>query len=169
MEIIIRNEMEADYDQVYEVNLQAFNSEAEPLIVTKLRSSPNVISLVALVDSQIVGHIIFSPIKVETGFGINSSDVVALGPMSVSPKFQNIKIGSKLVRRGIEECKSKKYKLVVVLGHPNFYPKFGFIEAQPKGITCQWDVSSEAWMLIELIEGITQEIKGKAIYDNAFS
>lgn len=90
------------------------------------------------------------PIKIESE--PSSFDAVALAPMSVLPAYQCKGIGSCLVRIGLEECRRLGHEIVVVLGHPDYYPRFGFIPAKPKGIDCEFQVPDEAWMILELRE-----------------
>ncbi len=82
------------------------------------------ISLVAEVGGEVVGHIFFSPVKVESAD--SAHDAIALGPMAVLPEFQGRGVGSRLVREGLEECLKQDHEVVFVLGHPEYYPRFGF-------------------------------------------
>lgn len=166
----IRPEIPADYPEVYRVNKMAFDGrEAEPRLVEALRNSEDFIpdlSLVAVVDGEIVGHILFSPIVVEIG----SEDVtcISLAPMAVLPSLQSQGIGSALVRRGLEKVRSLGYPFVIVLGHPSYYPRFGFSAEKARYLTCPFGDCGEAWMALELIPGALQGVQGKVVYPTAF-
>src|SRR5687768_75503 len=129
--ISIRPETAKDVAQIHEVNELAFGSPSEAILVDKLRpvADPQ-ISLVAVSEGQIVGHILFSPVSIET----NDSGAVTLGlaPMGVLPEYQNQGIGSQLVRAGFQECQRIGCDVVVVVGHPEYYPRFGFVPAKQK-------------------------------------
>jgi putative acetyltransferase len=124
------------------------------------------ISLVAFADGRIVGHIFFSPVKV----GSNDSSFQALGlaPMAVLPEFQNRGIGSMLVRAGLQACKTAGHPIVFVLGHPEFYPRFGFMPAAACGLSCEYDVPDDTFMVAELEAGALQGKSGRVKYHPAF-
>ncbi len=131
MEVKIRQENREDYNEVFEVNRLAFGQDNEAMLVDLLRQSSSFIpelSLVACFGNNIVGHILFTKIKI---IDKDKSEVesLALAPMAVSPKFQNRGIGGQLIKRGLEKSKELQYKSVIVLGHENYYPKFGFSPA----------------------------------------
>jgi len=146
--IIIRSEIPEDCAAVYHVNRLAFEREGEAALVDKLRAVHPHISLVAVRDSQVVGHIFFSPVSVES----EDANFMALGlaPMAVLPEYQNQGIGSQLVRQGLKECESQGHDIVFVVGHPNYYPRFGFSTAKAKGIGCEYPVPDEVFMVAEL-------------------
>lgn len=149
--IIIRGETPEDYAAVWRVNALAFGGETEATLVDKLRAASPHISLVAVEGSRVVGHIFFSPATVES----DPADfaAVALAPLAVLPEYQNRGVGSRLVRRGLEECKSQGHEVVFVLGHPSYYPRFGFSPAGAKGISCEFPAPDEAFMVAELRPG----------------
>ena len=130
--ITIRPEIPLDYSAIFEVNNLAFGKENEPRLVEIQRHSPDFtpeLSLVAVLEDQVVGYILFSPVVIEkSGGGIS---ILALAPMAVRPEFQNQGIGSELVRQGLEACRRFGCRMVVVLGHSHFYPRFGF---EPAGL-----------------------------------
>ena len=149
---IIRPETPEDVDSIRYVNEQAFGQEDESKLIEKLRDHGVLtISLVAVQDGEIVGHIAFSPVAVESG--LSSFEAVAIAPMSVLPAYQRKGIGSQMVRAGLEECRRLGHEIIVVLGHSDYYPRFGFVPARPKGIDCEFEVPEEAWMILELREG----------------
>ncbi len=167
----IRSEKKEDYDQIREVNIIAFdNRDNEAKLVESIRQSEFFIpelSLVAVKGNEIIGHILFSQIAVETKSG--NVPTIGLAPMAVKPSYQNNGVGSKLVSEGIARCKSLGYKHVIVLGHPNFYPRFGFIPSKSFGIFSPFPVPEEVFMVLELEEGTLKDLKGTVKYPPAFN
>ena len=163
----VRAESTDDYTAVRQVNEQAFGRAEEAALVDALRgrAEPH-ISLVAEVDGRIVGHIFFSSVRVES----EADEFAALGlaPMAVMPEFQNRGVGSELVRRGLEECRRRGHEIVVVLGHPEYYPRFGFVPAKQKGLSCEYPVPDEAFMALELSEGALAGRRGVVKYGPEF-
>ncbi len=149
--IIIRAEAPEDYAAVRRVNALAFGRDGEAKLVDKLRAASPHISLVAVEDSEVVGHIFFSPATVESYPADFAA--VALGPMAVLPEHQSRGVGSRLVARGLEECEARGHDAVFVLGHPDYYPRFGFSPSAAKGIRCEFPVPDEAFMVVELRPG----------------
>lgn len=165
--LTIRLETPSDYPAVYEVNKLAFdNRDAEPQLVEALRSLPGTISLVAELDGQLVGHLLFSLIEIQTTDGVIPA--VSLAPLAVRPGFQNQGIGSALSRRGLEVCKAQGHKIAIVLGHANYYPRFGFSAALAEPLIGPWG-SGEHWMALELVPGALQGVAGKVIFPEAFA
>lgn len=168
--IHIRPEQDKDYEKITKVNIEAFGQVNEAELVETLRMSEDFIpelSLVAIRDGEVVGHILFSPVEIETPDGY--VPVLTLAPMAVLPAFQNQVIGSKLVKRGLEECKRLGYKIVVVIGHPNYYPRFGFVSASEKGLKASLKDPKEAFMVIELELGALEGVRGIVRFPKAFS
>lgn len=165
--MIIRPERKEDYSGIYEVNKLAFWGEEESKLVENLRNSSNFIqklSLVAIVDEMIVGHILFTPLHIET-YG-NSFLALALAPLAVHPEFQNQGIGSKLVTYGLRACNRLKYGIVLVVGHPEFYKRFGFVSA--KRIKVPFVVPDEVFLVKENMCKALEEVEGTAIYPKPF-
>ena len=151
--VSIRLETPKDVDSIHNVNEQAFGQAAEATIVDKLRNrNALTLSLVATKDNEVVGHIAFTKVTIESED--SSFEAIALAPMAVLPVYQHKGIGSQLVNARLEECRRLGHEIVVVLGHPDYYPRFGFIPAKQKGIKCEFETPSEAWMILELNEGI---------------
>ncbi|MCH7872085.1 MAG: N-acetyltransferase [Planctomycetes bacterium] len=163
----IRNEKPADASAVRHVNEQAFGRPAEANLVEALTDHDAVtLSLVALDDTKIVGHILFSPVEIESD---DAAFVGAgLGPMAVLPQCQRRGIGSQLVRCGLEVLRDADHTFVVVLGHPEFYPRFGFVPASRLGLSCTYDVPDEVFMAMELRDGGLNNIRGIARYRGEF-
>jgi putative acetyltransferase len=150
--LTIRREMPEDIDSIRYVNEQAFGRKEEAELIDKLRNRDMLtLSLVAVQADQIVGHIVFSPVSVESEY--SSFEAIALAPLAVLPAYQRKGIGSQLVRAGLEECHRLGHEIMVVLGHPDYYPRFGFVPGKPKGIEYEFEAPDEAWMVLELREG----------------
>ena len=146
---VIRFETTEDHSDIRRVNDLAFARPNEADLVDALREkAAPTISLVATLDEKVIGHIFFSPVTV--GSGESAFTAMGLGPLAVLPSYQNQGGGSSLVREGLRECKSRGHDIVVVLGHPNYYPRFGFEPASSKGLGCEYDVPDEVFMVIEL-------------------
>lgn len=129
-EPFIRAEQVADKNGVRAVNERAFGGRAEADIVEALhRAQAAVVALVAEVGAEVVGHILFSPVDVEQA---NGKRLVGLAPMAVAPDYQRQGIGSQLVREGLARCRANGFDGVVVLGHAEYYPRFGFVLAPPQ-------------------------------------
>ncbi|MBK8899901.1 MAG: N-acetyltransferase [Anaerolineaceae bacterium] len=168
MEIVIRPETAVDAEKVYEVEAAAFGRPAEAELVQKLQQSGvDTISLVALLDDEVVGHIFFSPVTVKSEEA--EFTAVALGPVAVAPDHQNKGVGDALCRQGLAACKEAGYELAFVLGHPTYYPRFGFTSSAPFGLRCQFDVSDEVFMVLELVPGALQGKQGTVYYHPLFS
>jgi putative acetyltransferase len=166
--MIIRLERPEDVPAIRIVNERAFGSSSEADIVDALRRSGKAtISLVAEDEGRVIGHILFSPVTVETG----ERELAGLGlaPVAVLPEFQNRGVGSSLVEQGIECCREAGHSFVVVLGHPHYYPRFGFTPASRFGIKCEYDVADENFMAMELREGALQNQAGMARYQPEFN
>jgi len=166
--VIIRSEREGDRKDLAFVNSLAFNQVNEAKLVAEIRESENFIpelSIVAEVNGVIVGHILLSYVEL---VGEETSKVLALAPMAVLPEYQRQGIGSSLVRVGLEKADNRKEKLVVVLGHPKFYPRFGFQPAINYGIYCPFSVPSEAFLVKPLIN-YHPSMQGKIKYPPTFN
>ena len=166
--ITIRFEEKRDHDVVRAINLAAFKGGPEADLVDFLRSScPDHLSLVAEEGGRVVGHILFTPVVVESpehriaGMG--------LAPMAVSPDRQRSGIGSLLVHRGLEVLQKRPCPFVVVLGHPGYYPRFGFKLASTLGLRSQWDgVPDEAFMVLVFDPAVLPDGGGVARYRDEF-
>ncbi len=143
MLIEIREEHPDDVAAVRDLNRRAFGQDQESNIVDALRANgAALLSLVATVNDQVVGHIMYSPRGNVMG--------VALGPMAVLPERQRQGIGSKLIEAGNRKLKNAGCPFIIVVGHANYYPRFGFRPANEHGIKCEWDVPDDVFMLLVL-------------------
>jgi putative acetyltransferase len=166
--ITIRNEQPADTEAIGHINSQAFGQPAEAELVEALRARGSILlSLVAWRGNSSVGHILFSPLRTDQGESLLGG--AALGPMAVLLACQREGIGSRLVRRGLTELKTSGVKFVVVLGHPEYYSRFGFAPAQRFGMTCEFDVPSEVFMALELQEHVLEGWSGRVRYQPEFT
>lgn len=164
----IRDELSSDIEKIWKINTDAFGTEDEANLVNALRSSGcSYISLVAETEDKVVGYILFTP--VELSGNQNNLKIAGLAPMAVSSQYQNKGIGSKLVKAGLDHCKSLGYDAVVILGHPNYYPKFGFIPSVKFGIKSEYEVPDEVFMILELVQGSLKNHKGIIKYHEAFN
>ncbi|UCG55302.1 MAG: N-acetyltransferase [Dehalococcoidia bacterium] len=160
--VYIRAESIKDINDIHSINERAFGRKNEAELVDNLRKKKaTTLSLVAEVEGQIVGHILFSPIKVKPDNSHFNS--VTLAPLAVLPEYQRNGIGSQLVKAGFEECSILGNDFVFVVGHPKYYPRFGFIQARVKGFICEFKVPDEAWMVFELGNQVSME-KGGTVY-----
>ena len=165
--MIIRKEDPKDYAAVHAVNTASFETEAEANLVDVLRKEAQpIISLVAEIDGVIVGHILFSPVSLS---GFPDLKIMGLGPLAVIPKYQRKGIGTALTETGLEMCKGLGYGAVIVLGHPEYYPRFGFRPSVLYDITCEYDVPEDVFMVNELQPGYLDGSFGVIKYHPAFT
>lgn len=166
MAIRIRHEQPVDNGAIYAVNVAAFGREGEAKVVEILREQADpVISLVADEDGVVVGHVLFSPVTIT---GHEDAKVMGLGPVAVFPERQRTGIGTQLIRAGLAKCRELGYGAVVVLGHPSYYPRFGFVPASRFGLKCEFDVPDEVFMAMELDPGYLAGRSGVVTYHEAF-
>ena len=164
--MLIRAENEKDRDAVFAVNISAFDTPSEANLVDVLREKAEpVVSLVAEVNGEVVGHILFSPVSL---FLNPSLKVMGLAPMAVAPEQQRRGIGSALVRAGLEQCRQLGFAAVVVLGHPEYYIRFGFSPSPRFGIDSAYEVPDEVFMAMELQPGALSGKTGRVKYHPAF-
>jgi putative acetyltransferase len=166
--ISIRPEEPKDYAAVHTINLAAFDGGLEAGLVDALRAAcADSLSLVAEDEEGVVGHILFSPVVIESPE--RRVEGMGLGPMAVIPGRQRTGIGSALVRRGLEQLRDRSCPFVVVLGHPEYYPRFGFERASRYGLVSQWEgVPDEAFMVRVFANGVVPDGGGVARYRDEF-
>lgn len=168
--INIRSEKPEDFQAIYEVNRQVFQGEAEAKLVNNLRKTKGFISQLSLVaekDGRVVGHILFSVIHINTS--ADKIPVLALAPMAVLPQYQNNGIGTQLVKEGLKRCKDLGHKAIVVVGHKNYYPRFGFTPAKEKGLRLPFDAPDEAFMICEVEPKFLDRATGVIEYPPEFA
>ena len=162
--MIIRKEEERDFVSIKMINDLAFCQSQEGNVINKVRESDtHALSMVAELDDKIVGHIFYSTAIIEC----NNEMIIGMGlaPMSVLPEYQKQGIGKKLINESLKILKKEAVPFIIVLGHENYYPKFGFEIASKYGIKCQWDgVPDEAFMIMILDEAKMSNVKGVAKY-----
>jgi len=162
----LRSEELADVSAIRTVNLAAFETSAEADLVDALRGQATpLISLVAEDGAAIVGHILFSPVTLNRHPDVQ---IMGLGPMAVVPPRQRQGIGSALVREGLDTCKRVGAGAVVVVGHATYYPRFGFAPASRFGLSCQYAVPDDVFMVVELDPGALKGVAGTVRYHPAF-
>lgn len=168
---ILRQETPDDFKEVFEVNQIAFGQENEAKLVDALRNNPTVfvpkLSIVAVDNNKIVGHILFTKINIKDDKG-NLNESLGLAPMAVRPELQKRGIGRQLIRQGLKVAEELGFKSVIVLGHEHYYPKFGFEPADKWNIKAPFDVPSNVFMAIELVKDGLKYISGTVIYPKEF-
>ena len=166
----IRAERLADLEGIRVVNDAAFGQPEEGRLVDALRQTAAFIPELSLVAEEpggrIVGHILFTHLQVLDGDVTHRA--LALAPMAVLPSRQRQGIGSALVRHGLGEARRLGHAIVVVLGHPDYYPRFGFVPGRSHGIECPFDAPEDAFMVLGLDEGALDRARGRVEYPPQF-
>ena len=163
----VRDERPADGDAVRAVNEAAFGQPAEANLVEALhRADAAIVALVAVSDAAVVGHILFSPVTVEHAAGRRFA---GLAPMAVAPDRQKQGVGGLLVREGLARCQALGCDGVVVVGHPDYYPRFGFVPAHTLGLRCEYDVPPEVFMALALPGRSVEGASGLVRFHEAFA
>jgi putative acetyltransferase len=175
--LIIRSETEKDHTAITRVNDLAFGRPEEGRLVEKLRELDEFdpeLSLVAELNGKIIGHALFTPVKItssplgqEAFSGMGTS--LSLGPIAVIPEYQNLGIGGQLIETGHRVALGHGFTSVILLGHPGYYPRFGYQPADRWGLTNPWNISGEPWMAIELVEGALTGKAGLVVYPEVFN
>ncbi|VEF47566.1 N-acetyltransferase GCN5 [Bacillus freudenreichii] len=175
MEILIREELPEEYNMTEKVVKKAFlyeeySDKKEHLLVNRIRKSDAFIPELSLVaidkDKEIVGYILLS--KVTIVKDDKTVDSLALAPVSVTPEHQKRGIGSQLIHAALKRAKEIGYHSVIVLGHSDYYPKFGFKQARLWNIQAPFDVPDDVFMALELTENSLENVEGVVHYSNAF-
>jgi putative acetyltransferase len=163
---VVRPETGRDIESIRRVNRQAFGAGAEAELVDLLRARGKLlVSLVAESDGRIVGAVAFSRVTLADHSGPAGA---GLGPLAVEPACQRKGFGSLLVRAGLEICRADGIGYSVVLGHPDYYPRFGFFPAGRFGLQCVWKVPEGAFMALELAPGAMAGVSGLVKYEPEF-
>ena len=164
----IRCENRCDYQAIAKLYQLAFERESEANLVDSIRLSERYIpelALVAELDGAVVGHILFSYIDI---LGQETKQVLGLAPLAVQPEFQRQGIGSALVRVGLEAAAVRGESLVIVLGHPQFYSRFGFESSVNYGISSPFLAPPGSFM-VKPLKNYHSRYRGKVIYPPAFN
>ena len=165
----LRPETPGDVSAIFEVNFQAFAHYDEANLVNTLRDA-NIfnpeLSLVAVSGDRIIGHIMFPPVSIESP--LNSTPAVALSPLVVHPDFQCLGVGTALVEEGLDACRNFGHRIAIVVGHPWYYPRFGFHSAREHGIVAPFIVADNVFMVLGLVPGALDGIQGTVRYPEAF-
>ena len=165
--ITIREEQADDRAAVYEVEKRAFGRAAEADLVEQLRAHGKVtLSLVALEAGQVVGHVLFSPARIESPAGC--VPVQGMAPVAVLPQRQGQGVGSALVRAGLERLRQDGHMLVIVEGNPRYYTRFGFVDSLPLGISCEFNPPPGCFMVQALRPGALSGVSGISYYAEEF-
>ena len=169
MQIIVRPERGKDFPAIKTVNNLAFGQENEGNLVEKLRKTQDYVpglSLVAEIENEIVGYILFYPIQIAAEDAAFPS--LALAPLAVLPAYQHRGIGKQLVKTGLIRAKQLGYPSVIVLGHPLYYPQFGFDRASKWNIRCPFEVPDASFFAIALKKDGLAKVHGTVAYPKAF-
>jgi RIO kinase 1 len=169
--IVIRAEQKSDYDAIKRVNDLAFNRQDEGRLVESLRLLSEFdarLSIIAEIEGKVVGHALFFPIHIQGNDG-RVYPCLSLGPIAVIPEYQNQGIGGQLIEAGHTIALRQNYKSVVLLGHPGYYPRYGYKPAKLWNLTNPWGYIDEPWMAIELAENYLAGKSGLAVYPQAFN
>ncbi len=162
----IRAERQGDYEGVRLLHEAAFGQAEEAALVDALRAAGDHVPELCLVavdgEGSVVGQVFFSEARVASG-----AAVLALAPMGVLPDRQRQGVGSALVRESLRRAAETAYPLVVVLGHPEYYPRFGFEPGDAYGVTCPYEVPARAWM-IHRLPAYRPDARGLVIYPEPF-
>lgn len=166
--VAFRKEKSGDEHQIRIVHQRAFGQAEEADIVDKLRQNcTDAISLVAVSEDRIIGHILFTPVTIQAKERIITG--IGLAPMAVLPGFQRQGIGSQLVKAGLEVIEKSQFPFVIVLGHPTYYPRFEFVPASRYDIKSEYEnVPDEAFMILVFNQAALKGVSGVAKYRPEF-
>ncbi len=169
-DLFIRQETPFDRGRIDAIHRKVFGREREAELIEALRRAgdylPN-LSLVAQVEDDLVGHVLFTPVRITAPDG--TLDALALAPLAVLPDYQRKGIGTRLVEEGLALGRKGRYALVLAIGIPEYFSTFGFERASSNGIRFSFDVPDAEAMVLPLSPGILEHAKGIAIYPDAFS
>jgi putative acetyltransferase len=164
--IVVRPESSDDHAAIREVLLRAFGQDDESRLVDALRAGGfSRLSLVSEQDDRIVGHILFSDLAIVTDRG--TVPALALAPLAVLPEYQRRGVGSMLIREGLVHCRQSGHRIVIVLGHEHYYPRFGFSAALAQPL--QSSYSGPNFMALELVPGALGGVAGQVRYPAPFT
>lgn len=171
MELKFREEKREDYIQVFRLNQLVFERDAEAKLVDALRQNPKAfipeLSIVAKLDDKLVGYILFTKNFITNSKG-EKHDSLTLAPLSVHPKYQHKGIGTQLLQKGLAKAKIMGYTSVIVLGHPEYYGKFGFTSCYNWGIRTAFEIPEDTLMAMELSKNGLRGVQGVISYPKEF-
>jgi putative acetyltransferase len=160
MDILVREERPGDHRAVEEVVCRAFGQIAEADLVARVRGGERVLSLVAVVDGEVAGHVMFSPVTIDGRNG----PWTGLGPLAADPALQRRGLGARLVAEGLEVRRAAGDEAAFVLGHPSYYPRLGFVPSPPLGLHMEDRSTDPAFMVFKLVPGALQGRAGVVRY-----
>ncbi len=176
MNLQVRKALESDRPGISAVVIAAFGiAQGKEIaeLVTDLLADPSaqpVLSLVATIGDDVVGHILFTNARIR--HAQRSVSAAILAPLSVHPDRQSQGIGGRLIREGLKQLQEAGVELVFVLGHPGYYPKYGFSAAGIKGFDASYPIApenSDAWMVQELRPGVIGQLSGQVLCADALN
>lgn len=165
----IRTECPGDEEAISAVHIQAFGQDGESCLVSALREEGCInpdLSLVAVHGERIIGHILFCPVAIVSGTAETAA--LALAPLGVHQDFQGRGVGGALVGAGLEACRHLGHRIVVVVGHPGYYPRFGFSAAKESGVIPPFPCPDNVFMILPLRPGALEGVDGMVRYPVAF-
>ena len=164
--IEIRKEEPRDQDAVHRLNLAAFDNGPEAVLVDNLRAScDDYLAFVAVEEGTVVGHILFTPVTIDGCSTVG----MGLAPMAVLPSHQRKGIGSQLIRHALQHVRQSGCSFVIVVGHPEYYPRFGFEPASKYHLLSQWEgVPDDAFMVVVFDGSALPQEGGIARYRDEF-
>ncbi len=168
--VSIHPERADDRELIADVNREAFGRDNEARFIDAVRATPDFVpqlSLVAVRRREIIGHAMLSRVAVLTDEAFVSA--LALAPNAVLPKVQRQGVGSALVQATLDRAAALGHRMVFVVGHPNFYPRFGFVPARPLGLEPPFSVPDEVFLVHELEPGAAASLRGQVIFPEAFA
>lgn len=169
IEVSIRPERLEDREAIQHVNTQAFGRAAEAELVDRVRQSDGFLSelsLVAWSAGRIIGHALFSRVHLQTE--TDRLEILALGPLAVLPEFQRQGVGGRMIADGVERAARDGWRAIALIGHPEYYPRFGFVPASRFGLKSTFQVPDEVFMALPLREGGLDGLTGMVIFPTAF-
>jgi len=167
VEFPIREELPEDREAIRRINQEAFGGDAEADLVDALRDDGySEVSMVVTSDGQAIGHILFSRVSIVTEKG--TVNALSLAPMAIHPNFRRRGIGTRLLYAGLDRCEKLGHRIVLVLGHPEFYGQFAFSVKLAEQIESPFG-GGEAWMAMELVENAMRNVVGRVEFSPPFA
>jgi putative acetyltransferase len=165
MDLQVRPETDLDFDIIRRVNRLAFGQEDEGHLVDALRAGGFLtLSMVAELDGKVVAHVSFSELKIITGE--QTTAAISLAPASVLPEYQRQGIGTQLIQAALERCRDDGNQIAIVVGHPNYYPRFGFSAELARPLDSPY--AGDAFMALELVPGALDGVTGRVEFAPPF-